>query len=791
MSVFTNIIKGKEGMNLMQFDKTEPEKFYSYIKNEKGFPEEFIEEIYLVAKLSTDIEIKSESTEVLKKTADEDILRAFKNRSKFSEKKDYKARRKNLLLLLKLARLSSTLKIGKMYQLLEVNEDFKLVMFNDDLKLETIPQEIGRLDGIKELYLNFDSANMTIPDTISNITSLESLEISGFGIKELPKAISRLKNLKKLRIELHNIIEIPEWITECEALEELEFGGYGSFRHIKYIKLPQLKELKNLKTLDIHTIETEEIEEEFFDLPQLEHFRIANVKGLKAIPSSIKKIKGLKSFKIGNCPQLEQLPLEITELNHLESLWISSLPELKALDGRILFMPGVKELILRGIQSQIDMSDIGTSQIKMLIIKDIQVLKQFLDYGDRFIHLEKLTIEECKGLEAIPNSIGRLKALKHLKIVQSDIKTLPDSIGELDSLETLEIRGKLETFPNTLSNLKKLKTFAIGSSELTFSCKSLPSSIDKLSIGAKSIDLVTDITLAPREITLSANEYIGSDNLYKYQGVEDFWISGADVGFENISRLTSLKRLYMNRYDGDITDEVDALTKLEYIEISNGNVDNKKEKVISPLLGGLPQLKTLKIIGWLGETILDIISKSDSLEVIDLSDVESLNNHETFEQFVEILRNKKNLKSLYLHKIEVTNEMFKRLTQLTQLEGLKIALAPLDIIPETILNMRNLKFLSLRHLLKMKKQLPDWIGELKSLENLELEYLGIHILPETLADLPLLKRLSIYGMRPKEVPEELKNLNLEELKVRSSKGWPIRQSVLDVLVSKDTKVVWR
>lgn len=768
----------------MNFDKTQPDKYYCYIKKQKGFPEKFIEELFLIAKLTNDKEVKKEATEILKKAADEDILNALKNRSKFSDKNDWKATRKNLLLLLKLATLSSTLKIGKMYTLLE--GDFR-VYIHDDLKLDEIPEEIGRLDGITDLHFDLRSKDITIPDTIGDINLLETLRLSGFGINALPKGISRLKNLKKLIINLHSIKEIPDWITRCEALEELEFGGYLSYSHIAYNKLPDLRGVKNLKSLEISTMKIDEIPEEFFNLPQLEDFKLVNVKGLKSLPSTIKNMKELKSLEIANCPQMEELPVEITQLSNLEALMITSLPSMKVINGKILFMPGVKELEFANCSPEIDMSEVGKSKVKILYIRDKEILNQFLKYSDKFSHLEKLIILECKGLEAIPESINKLKALKYLRVEQFTIKTFPETIGELDSLETLEIRSEMETFPESLSKLKNLKTFSIESPKLSFSCKALPNSIETLSIGATSIDLAVNEPLAPQIISLSGKEVRGSENLRNFNGITDFVLTNGDgLLFKDICSLTSIKRLYLSSYPDDITSEVTALKNLEYIEIWNEK--DLKNKRITPLLGELSKLTTLKINYWSGDTLLDMITPLNCIEEIELNEIEVLGKDESFDKFIEILKNKKNLKRLLLSHLDITNAKFEKLTLLTQLEGLRINFEPTDRIPNSILNMKHLKFLSLRFLSNIK-ELPDWIGELKSLENLEIEHMYLDTLPASLADLPLLKRLSIYGTKPKEVPEELNNLNLDELKIWFSRGNPIRQSVLDVLINENTRLV--
>lgn len=770
----------------MKFNKTEPEKYYEIIKKEKDFFKKHIEELFLIAKLTADKELKKEVSELLKKTADEDILKAFKNRSKFDAAEGWKARDKNLLLLLKLAGLSKNLNIGKMFSLLG---DSDRVYLYDGLKLETIPQEIGRLDGITEMDIVFDSSKVKIPDSIGEIKSLKTLRIEGFGIDELPIGLTGLNNLEKLEIRLHNITEIPEWISKCQSLQDIGIGGYR--KHIKYTSIPDFSELKNLKKLELVSMELNELPDTFFDLPQLETFEFVNIKGIKKFPSSISRMSGLKSLEIANCQDLQAVPLKITDLVFLESLKISSLSALEKIDGRILLMPGVKELLFYNCNAQIDMDEVGTSKIETLFIRDRSILEQLLKRSELFPFLQNLTITECKGLEEIPEKIGELKGLKNLRIEQNSIKSLPESMGGMELLEKISIRsGSLQSFPASISELKNLKELTITCSELDFSFNSVPQSLEILTVGANSIDLSVKKTLSVKNLTLSTGNISHSENINMLKGIKSLNITKCmGLEFKDISALTSLSELKLEGYPQGVGDDVAGLKNLEHLEIINFGTG--KEIFVSSEIGGLPCLKILKIWEYQGENLFEILNNSNSIEELYLYKVSLLNQDSIFNEFTEILEKKNKLIALDLDNIEITNEMFEKLTNITQLESLRVNFSPLSRLSESLLKLKNLKYLCLRFL--KLTELPQWIGEMKSLENLEVENMfdsyAFETLPASLADLPKLKRLSIYGIRPKEVPEELNRLELEELKIQFSRGWPVRKSVIDILKSKNTRLV--
>lgn len=76
--------------------------------------------------------------------------------------------------------------------------------------------------------------------------------------------------------------------------------------------------------------------------------------------------------------------------------------------------------------------------------------------------LEEVTELELfdKGLERLPDDLGRLRNLRLLRVWHNDLQALPDSIGELQFLETLDVDGNrnLDFLPSDLRQLDELKT---------------------------------------------------------------------------------------------------------------------------------------------------------------------------------------------------------------------------------------------------------------------------------------------------------------------------------------------
>ena len=204
--------------------------------------------------------------------------------------------------------------------------------------------------------------------------------------------------------------------------------------------LKSLSRFKNLQYLNLSSNKTEKVPEELGGLEKLQTLILAE-NPIKEYPSALDSMKSLKKLDLSNT-DIKDLPDSVSNLNLLEELTLPT--------GIIDFPKSFVEF----------------KNLKSLVASN---------FPDNFKELKKLETLTIKGgkMEALPDSIGELSALKMLRIEDClALMKLPETIGNLKSLATLEITGNksLKTLPQGIFNLNNLQTLNLYNNNL----KTLP-----------------------------------------------------------------------------------------------------------------------------------------------------------------------------------------------------------------------------------------------------------------------------------------------------------------------------
>lgn len=104
--------------------------------------------------------------------------------------------------------------------------------------LSSLPEEIGALTLLKELYL-FGNKLEELPQALSSLSNLEILWIQNNQLKVIPESISKLSKLKDIAAFSNHIVDISSKILSLPSLEAL-------FLHNNLLDAQKIKELQEL-----------------------------------------------------------------------------------------------------------------------------------------------------------------------------------------------------------------------------------------------------------------------------------------------------------------------------------------------------------------------------------------------------------------------------------------------------------------------------------------------------------------------------------------------------------------
>ncbi len=302
-------------------------------------------------------------------------------------------------------------------------------------------------------------------------------------------------------------------------------------------------------------------------------------------------------------------------------------------------------------------------------------------------------------IKTLPESIGNLKSLEELDLSRTNLSTLPESIGNLKSLEELDLSdNNFTTLPESIGNLKSLKDLNLAGNRLT----TLPESISNL----KSL----------HTLILDANKLSTLP--------ESFW------------RLKNLENL---------------------------NLGHNNFTTLPELIGNLSSLKVL----WLINNKLSTLPKS----IGNLKSLENLNlGYNNFTTLPESIGNLKSLEKLFLNRNKLTT-LPESVSNLKSLHILTLDKNNLSTLPESISNLKSLEELSLSG--NKLTTLPESFLRLKNLETLSLSGNNFVTLPESIGNLKSLKEIKLQNNQLTTLPEsfsQLRGLSKIDLKNKFWKG---------------------
>ncbi|MEM8637445.1 MAG: COR domain-containing protein [Cyanobacteria bacterium P01_G01_bin.54] len=166
----------------------------------------------------------------------------------------------------------------------------------------------------------------------------KELDLSGWGLTELPEVITSLTQLQRLYLDNNQLTELPEVITSLTQLQRLYLDNN------QLTELPEaIAALTQLQRLDLNNNQLTELPEAIAALTQLEELYLEDNQ-LTELPEAIASLTQLKWLELNN-NQLTELPEVITSLTQLQRLDLNN-NQLTELPEAIASLTQLEELYL-------------------------------------------------------------------------------------------------------------------------------------------------------------------------------------------------------------------------------------------------------------------------------------------------------------------------------------------------------------------------------------------------------------------------------------------------------------
>ncbi|XP_071010580.1 volume-regulated anion channel subunit LRRC8C-like isoform X2 [Oncorhynchus clarkii lewisi] len=310
--------------------------------------------------------------------------------------------------------------------------------------LSGLPDTIFEVTELQSLKLEIIN-NVTIPASIAQLENLQELSLYQCCLKSHTTATSFLKdNLKVLRVKFDDSRELPHWLYHLRNLEELYLIGSLSPDASKNVVLESLRELKNLKTLSLKSNFTK-IPQSIVDVSShLQRLYVYNDGTKLVMLNNLKKMVNLTELELVHC-DLERIPHAVFSLTNLQEL-------------------DLKENNLRSIEEIVSCQHLHKLTCLKLWHNSICYIPEHIK---KLGSLERLYFSHNK-IEILPSHLFLCNKLRYLDLSNNDIRFIPPEIGVLQSLQYFSVTcNKIDNLPDELFFCKKLKTLKLGKNTLS------------------------------------------------------------------------------------------------------------------------------------------------------------------------------------------------------------------------------------------------------------------------------------------------------------------------------------
>ncbi|KAM1608933.1 hypothetical protein EV1_020836 [Malus domestica] len=422
--------------------------------------------------------------------------------------------------------------------------------------------------------------------------------------------------------------------------------------------------------------------------------------------------------------------------------------------GKFKFLPPeLKWLQWKGCPMKFLPSDFSPRRLAVLDLSNSKLVSLWRGRNKVPEQLMFLILHKCSYLTAIPDLSGNRALEKIVLELCVNLNKLHDSVGNLNTLVHLNLRGcsNLIELPSDVSGLRKLENlFLTGCSKL----KKLPSNMDSM-VSLKELLLdETVIESLPESIfKLTKLERLSLNRCKFLKGLPEL-----------IGKLCSLKEISLNESALEkLPDSFGSLANLERLSLlwceslttipdSIGNLNSLVEfltygspiKELPASIGSLSNLRELSVgRGEFMRVLPDSVGGLNSLVVLQIDEtlITNLPNE------IGALRT---LEKLEMRKCGFLRSLPQSIESMRGLTAIVITDATITELPESVGMLENLSVLRLNGCKQLRK-LPASIGQLMSLHRLQIANTAVTELPESFG---MLSSLMVLNMRKKHQKRE-------------------------------------
>ncbi|TVU13176.1 hypothetical protein EJB05_40708, partial [Eragrostis curvula] len=307
-----------------------------------------------------------------------------------------------------------------------------------------LPVSIGKLKQLKYLIAP-NQQNEKLLESIVELTKLRYLNLHGSSlISELPKSIGNIGSLIHLDMSgCSDLSVLPESFGGLKAMVYLDMSGCTLIRELPGL-LGNLTNLQHLDLSDCSSISL--LPESFGDLERMVHLDMSGCSLLRKLPNSLGNMINLQHLDLSGCYVLTAIPESLCGLVGLQYLDMSRCREIHELPESF---KNLRSLLHLDMTNCLNLSKGQLSRV----LCGLTAL--------HYLNMSRHVLRSDGTL--YDDAMRNLTNLEHLDISFNDLVYLPESIGNLKKLHTLNIShcSKLMSLPDCVSEIATLKCLLI------------------------------------------------------------------------------------------------------------------------------------------------------------------------------------------------------------------------------------------------------------------------------------------------------------------------------------------